>query len=89
MGTSLGTRIMEPWSYAERTGALLAAHAMLWNDDYLHQIEKDFGDKTAQLVARSHKTAIDTMEEVCALHSPCPFVVICTAKTVLHPLRFG
>ena len=80
---------MEPWSYAERTGALLAAHAMLWNDDYLHQIEKDFGDKTAQLVARSHKTAIDTMEEVCALHSPCPFVVICTAKTVLHPLRFG
>ena len=41
-----------------------AAHAMLWNDDYLHQIEGDFGDKTAQLVAQSHQTAIDTLEQV-------------------------
>ena len=42
-----------------------AAHAMLWNDDYLHQIEGDFGDKTAHLVAQSHQTAIDTLEQVC------------------------
>ena len=37
---------------------------MLWNDDYLHQIEGDFGDKTAQLVAQSHQTAINTLEQV-------------------------
>ena len=41
-----------------------AAHAMLWNGDYLHQIEGDFGDKTAQLVAQSHQTAIDALEQV-------------------------
>ena len=47
-------------------GAVLccAAHAMLWNDDHLHQIEGDFGDKTAQLVAQSHQAAIDTLEQV-------------------------
>ena len=37
---------------------------MRWNNDYLSQIETDFGDKTAQLVAESHKTAIDTLEQV-------------------------
>ena len=44
---------------------LSAAHVMRWNDDYLYQIERDFGEKTARLVAESHKTAIDTIEQVC------------------------
>ena len=45
-------------------GVAPAAVAMRWNNDYLSQIEADFGDKTAQLVAESHKTAIDTLEQV-------------------------
>ena len=43
---------------------MFAAVAMRWNNDYLSQIETDFGDKTAQLVAESHKVAIDTLEQV-------------------------
>jgi hypothetical protein len=37
---------------------------MRWTDDHLYQIEKDFGEETAKLVAESHKTAIETMEQV-------------------------
>ena len=44
--------------------ALPAAHVMRWNDDHLYNIEKDFGEETAKLIAESHKTAIETMEQV-------------------------
>ena len=49
---------------ASHLGAVLAAVAMRWNNDYLSQIEAERGDKFAQLVAESHKTAIDTLEQV-------------------------
>ena len=51
--------------------ALSAAHVMRWNDDHLYNIEKDFGEETAKLVAESHKTAIDTMEQVCQAGQTC------------------
>ena len=43
---------------------MTAAVAMRWNNDYLSQIEAERGDKFAQVVAESHKTAIDTLEQV-------------------------
>lgn len=51
--------------------ALSAAHVMRWNDDHLYNIEKDFGEETAKLVAESHKTAIETMEQVCQAGRTC------------------
>lgn len=60
--------------------AVLAAHAMLWNDNYVHQIKKEHGDKTAQLVAQSHETAIDTLEQACFLESRVPNISLpCSA----------
>ncbi|CAL5220892.1 g2983 [Coccomyxa viridis] len=49
------------WSFSE--GTTTSAIAMRWNNDYLSQIEAERGDKFAQVVAESHKTAIDTLEQ--------------------------
>lgn len=37
---------------------------MMWNDDYYHMIEKQFGSETMVKVANSHRTAIDFVEKV-------------------------
>ena len=37
---------------------------MMWNDDYYHMIEKQFGSETMVRVANSHRTAIDFVEKV-------------------------
>ncbi len=37
---------------------------MMWNDDYYHQVEKQFGADVMSRVADSHRTAIDFVENV-------------------------
>ncbi|EIE23568.1 DAO-domain-containing protein [Coccomyxa subellipsoidea C-169] len=42
------------------------AHLMMWNDDYYHQVEKQFGADVMSRVADSHRTAIDFVENTVA-----------------------
>lgn len=45
-------------------GYRTTAHLMMWNDDYYHLLEQQFGTDTMTKVAQSHRDAIDFVEKV-------------------------
>lgn len=44
---------------------------MMWNDDYYHIVEKQFGAEIMSRVADSHRTAIDFVENVSVQYVHC------------------